>query len=677
MASQTPIRILLVEGAQGVVSRLLAEQSEFEIVQAERLPVAVRLVSENRLAGKTFDLLLIDIVTAAAALDPLDEGLDAFRLARALLPGIPIVTVGKNPLGNIADTLILEGALACLPREQLKVDQLIATLRQSVIRSQSEKRRFHMLFDSAPIGILLAVGRRVVMANPYALSSLGFVESELFPLSVLELFPEESQSLIEKSLDACGRGETLEGNFITDLHRHDESIFRCRVTVKSALLNDAPAVAIYLAPLNYSPWIEKPSVTPSTNKSGTQEISSSVTSSAGNASNANESLSAEQLAKFQKMQALGRLAGGVAHDFNNLLTAINGYSEHLLGIADESGPYAPGLKAIRRAGETASEISRRLHSFSYSENLISLPLKVDEALQKLQPKIISLLGPHIELRMNLNAELKTAKMDENQFEQIIVNLCTNAVEAMPHGGILTLNSELCAHTSRKSFTHLASSAKNHIVVSVEDTGTGMLPTAIDSLCEPFFSTKRGGRGKGLGLATVYGILNQWNGGISVTSIPGQGTRMQIFFADDSKPPMSDALKHSVWERKNKAESILIVDDDESLRDMLRTVLERFGYSIRDAQSAHDALELMEQNPDSVQLVITDIMLRGMGGLELSQKLNVIKSALPIIFISGHPLDSLAEQGIAIAPDTFLEKPFTPTQLAAKVRSMLNFSKHPQ
>ena len=671
MTSQTPIRILLVEGAQGVVSRLLAEQSEFELVHAERLPVAVRLVSENRLAGKPFDLLLIDIVTAAAALDPLDEGLDAFRLARALLPGIPIVTLGKNPLGNIADTLILEGALACLPREQLKLDQLTATLRQSVIRSHAENRRFHMLFDSAPIGILLAVGRRIVMANPYALSSLGFDEAELFPLSVLELFPQESQSLIEKSLDACGRGETLEGNFITDLHRHDESIFRCRVSVKSALLNDAPAVAIYLAPLNYSPWIENPSVTPSTKKNGSQIISSSVTSSA------NESLSTEQLAKIQKMQALGRLAGGVAHDFNNLLTAINGYSEHLLGITDDSSPYASGLKSIRRAGETASDISRRLHSFSYSENLVSLPLKVNETLQKLQPKITSLLGPHIELRMKLGAELNTAKMDEKQFDQIILNLCTNAIEAMPHGGILSLSSELSAHTSGKSFTHLASSAKNHIAVSVEDTGTGMLPSAIESLCEPFYSTKRGGRGKGLGLATVYGILNQWNGGISVTSIPGQGTRMQIFFADDSKAPFDDSLKNSVWERKNKAESILIVDDDESLRDMLRTVLERFGYSIQEAQSAHDAIELMEQNPDSVQLVITDIMLRGMGGLELSQKLNVIKSALPLIFISGHPLDSLKDQGIAIAPDTFLEKPFTPTQLAAKVRTVLNFSYRPQ
>ena len=628
MDKKIPLRILLVESGQDLAAAMLAGQDNFEIIRAERLTAAVRYFGEQHSMGRPCDILVLDLTTSAAAVNPLDQGLDAFRLARALFPGTAIVTLGSRADGDIVEEMISEGAEACLKKEGLEAKNLIATLKQSVLRNRAEMRRFRSLFDSAPIGIILAVGRRVVMANPDALATLGRSQEDLIPLSVLDLFPIKSRATLEKALDANGKGEIPEASFDADLARVDGTVLPCRVFVKGALLNNAPAVALYLAPLDKTLQRSDP--------------------------------------KHGKMEALERMAGGVAHDFNNLLTTINGYSEYLLTLAGESGPMVKGLNAIRSAGEIAADLTRRLISFSGNGETEDSWLPVDEAIRQLTPRLQAMMGERIQIVFFLGAGDSMARLKPSQFDQILINLSTNAKEAMPKVGVLRITTRLVERSAPEEYTHLASKPGCHIVIDVEDTGIGMDSKVMECLFEPFFTTKSGGRGTGLGLATVYGILNQTGGGISVSSTQGHGTRFRVHLFS------SPIQKVSTWEEgKGSGESILVVDDDSSLRDMLKTVLQRYGYSVMEAKTSEEAFELVKFSPGGVDLVLSDIMLHGEGGHELGKKLKKINPSQKMIFISGYSLESLEDRDIFIPADTFLEKPFTPSQLAAKVRTLLD------
>jgi two-component system cell cycle sensor histidine kinase/response regulator CckA len=680
MPIRFPIRILLVEDRNGKAGSLLAGKPEFEIRVADKLATAVRSASEAQAAGLAPDILLLDIGDvdaesfSADAMDVAGVGTDPFRMARALLPGIPIVTLSNHVEDSISEAMIAEGAQACLAKDGLDGRSLADALKQAVMRSRSESRRFRMLFDSAPIGILLAVGRRVVMANPSALATLGLTEEELAPLSVLDLFPASSRSVLGKALDAPGAGSASvpETSFAVELERRDGTFLRCRIFVKGALLNDAPAVALYLAPFTAA---ETTSVETAAAETATGEAPSDRGHSR----------------QSRKMDALGRLAGGVAHDFNNLLTAINGYSEHLLTLTGNEGPLASGLTAIRNAGDAAASLTRRLLTFSRADHTEEAALRVDEAIREMVPMLRGLLGGNVDLRLAPGAEGESARIEPKQFEQIILGLCANAKDAMPAGGILKITTEASGPDADESYTHLAAAPGPHVVITVEDTGTGMLPETLECLFEPFYTTKRGGRGTGLGLATVYGVISKAGGGISVRSAPGRGSSFRIHLpaaaalapagtngamgaVPGASTASSDAPTHrsaaSSWRQDGNHESILVVEDDSGLREMLRIVLERSGYSVLEAMSASDALDMLELNSEGADLVVTDMMLRGESGLDLAESLHAIRPGLPILFISGHPLETLADRGLKVPADAFLEKPFPPSLLADKVRALL-------
>jgi signal transduction histidine kinase/CheY-like chemotaxis protein len=654
-----PLRILLIEGPEPIAGPLLAASPGFELVRVERISSAGRLFETSISEGQAFDILLLDLTTSAATLNPQDEGLDAFRLARALLPGIAIVTLGSSARGNIVDTLISEGAQACLEKSGLNGEILAAHMEQAVLRNHAESRRFRALFDSAPIGILLAVGRRIVMANPEALITLGKSEKDLGSLSVLDLFPTDSRTTLEKALDTHEGLEIQEAAFDASFSRIEGNPQPCRVYVKGALLNNAPAVALYLAPLAGAKLyqdLEKPKI---------------------------------QFQNKEKMAALARLAGGAAHDFNNLLTAINGYSEHLLTLAGDSEPLNKGLKAICRAGDAAVELTRRMLSFSATEPVEAKPIVIDEALSSMANHLEKMVGPEIDFVMKLQVPDHSANWPIEKLDQVMVILCMNAKEAMPQGGTLTLSSLAIndngfSPDSKTIYTHLEARLKPGMVITVEDTGHGMDEEILRCLGEPFFSTKQGGRGTGLGLASVYGILKQLGGGLSIESHPEAGSRIQLYFpAQPSINPRADQKEDQKMEsnsRPNPAsplkgfgngETVLVVDDDSSIREMLLAVLGRFGYKTLEATSAYEALEFIEQEPNGVDLVLTDVLLHGEGGHELGEKIQLIKPGLQTVYISGHSLESLEDLGIKIPAAVFLEKPFTPVQLANKVKTILD------
>ncbi|HKP98497.1 MAG TPA: response regulator [Fibrobacteria bacterium] len=638
------LNVLLIEGRSGIARALLSAQPGFTLLHADRLSKAGTLAAQAAPGG--ISAVLIDLSL------PEIQGLEAYRGAAALLPGVPVVALHRESESALADTVISEGAQACLDKHGLDGGALAQALRQAVLRSRAEARRFRALFDSAPIGILLAAGRRVIMANPAALEILGRAESDFARQSVLDFFPGSSRPLLEKALDA-GVGEIPEMRFSADLNRPGGAYIRCRVFVTGAVLNDAPAVALYLASL---------------------EEKESAPSAAGESAESAMLTDREHLRQSRKMEALGRLAGGVAHDFNNLLTAINGYSEHLLTLPGAEGPIASGLKAIRRAGETAAAMTRGLMSFSRSEGSEARPVRVDGAIREMEPMLQRLIGAQIELLVKPDAGKAAVRMEPGQLEQVVLNLCVNARDAMSGGGVLTLTTQVVEVGASDAFTHLASGTGPHICITVEDTGTGMGPETLECLFEPFYTTKRGGRGTGLGLATVYGIVSQAGGGISVTSIPGEGSRFRIFLARDAaaeaEAPEIPAAEPA-WRSQPNRETVLVVEDEPSLREMIVTILSRYGFAVREAASAAEAMDVVEERPETVDLVVTDVMLRGEGGHEMAESLQQIKPGLRTVFISGHSLDSLSDRGIVVPADAFLEKPFSPAQLAAKVRAVLD------
>jgi two-component system cell cycle sensor histidine kinase/response regulator CckA len=640
------LSLLLIENRGGIARALLSSQPGFTVVHADRLSKASALCAQAEPGA--FQVILVDLSL------PESKGIESFRRASALLPGAPLVALNQGQDPDLAETAIAEGAQACLNKDGLDGGSLAQALRQAVLRHRAEARRYRALFDSAPIGILLAAGRRVAMANPAGLEIVGRSEAELSQSSILDLFPEGVRPLLEKALDAVD-GEIPQARFSVDLDRPNAPSLRCQVFVTGAMLNNAPAVALYLA----------------AQEAGVGERPRDA--------GMDEAFPAEHLRQSRKMDALGRLAGGVAHDFNNLLTAINGYSEHLLTLPGVEGALASGLKAIRRAGDTAAAMTRSLMSFGHTEGGESRSVRVDAAIADMAPVLKRLVGDAIEFRIDLEADDASVRLDPGQMEQLVLNLCVNARDAMPDGGVLTLTTavEDVAADDGASFSHLAPALGGHIVITVQDNGIGMGPETLECLFEPFYSTKRGGRGSGLGLATVYGIVSHAGGGISVASVPGQGSRFRIYLAceqvaeGNGGPVASAPTAEKGWKPQPNRETILVVEDEPSLREMILAILERYGFALLEAASAGEAMEIVAENAEAVDLVVTDVMLRGDSGYELAESLQEIKPGLRTVFISGHSLESLADRDIIIPADAFLEKPFSPAQLAAKVRSVLD------
>lgn len=636
MSGSADLRFLLIEKSPGIARGLLSTHSGLEIVSAEKW-----LAAEKSAAVGAFDAICIDLGFEDV------PAMDTFRRAAALMPGVPLVALLPGGDETISDAVLAEGAQACLPCEGLDSAILAREMRHAVVRERAGTRRFRSLFDAAPVGILLAAGRRVGMANPAALTLLGRSEAELASLSVLDIFPEGATDMLACALDAEPGGIPLLG-FPARLGKPGTALTECRVSVAGSMLNGAPAVVLFLVPTDDRTAIAED----------------------------------RQARRTDKMKALSRLAGGMAHDFNNLLTAIIGYSDHLLTLNGSQGSLATGLKAIRRAGESAASMTRNLMDFSRSEGQEGLAVRVDEAIQGMFPMLRSLLGPRISINLKLGAGDSAIRLEPGQLEKMVVNLCVNARDAMEEGGALSLTTGIVESVDGTEFTHMAARCDGpYVVIGVEDTGSGMDAETLECLFEPFFSTKRGGRGTGLGLSDVYGIVLQSGGGLSVVSEPGKGSRFHIHFALAAVSVVSTATPARVPAPAEGAppsgrETVLVVEDEPSLREMLMAILQRYGFNLISAMSAEEALDRIKAGTDSVDLVVTDVMLRGgEGGHELAASLQSLKPGLRTIFISGHSLESLAERGILLPADAFLEKPFTPAQLAVLVRSVLDASRN--
>jgi len=378
-----------------------------------------------------------------------------------------------------------------------------------------------------------------------------------------------------------------------------------------------------------------------------------------------------QFRQAQKMEAVGRLAGGVAHDFNNLLMVIGGYTEVLLERTESENPLFPKIQAIHQATERATSVTQQLLAFSRKQILELKVVDVNAIVTDMERLLRPLIGEDVELQTRLARDLGRTRADAGQVEQVLMNLVVNSRDAMPNGGRITIqtaNVTLDKDELRRDYSYIQPGS--YVMLSVSDNGHGMDRETQARIFEPFFTTKEKGKGTGLGLSTVYGIIKQSGGYVLVQSEAGQGTTFRIYLprVEEATPP----ARHLPLplELNGGSETVLLVEDEGSVRELVRETLETKGYRVLEAENGEAALRITNQHSDPIDILITDVVMPGMSGRELSTRMRTSHPQTKVLYLSGYTEDAIVHEGVLAPGTAFLQKPFTLHALARKVREIL-------
>lgn len=376
----------------------------------------------------------------------------------------------------------------------------------------------------------------------------------------------------------------------------------------------------------------------------------------------------KQLLQAQKMESLGQLASGIAHDFNNVLTGILGYSDLGLSKVNPAHPLYPNLFTIRQLAERAAGITRQLLAFARRQAIEPVDLNLNTVISDLLKLISATLTEDIRIDFNPDPALKTVHADIAQIEQVLMNLWVNARDAMPEGGTLAIETKniLLKEADCRALPNARPGP--HALLIVTDTGIGMDEKIQEQLFEPFFTTKRPGKGTGLGLSLVYGIVRQHQGTIQVQSAPGKGTSFKIYLPSSEKAAASQPVSHSPPPKGSG--TLLVVEDDPAVRNLIKLVLNEYGYTVLVADNVHEGVRLFQAHSDAITLVISDIIMPEKSGKEFLKKIRERTQTVPFLFISGH-FNHLEDPDLSMRQAIhLLEKPFSPPELAAKVDAIL-------
>jgi PAS domain S-box-containing protein len=379
----------------------------------------------------------------------------------------------------------------------------------------------------------------------------------------------------------------------------------------------------------------------------------------------------ERLRLSQKMEAVGRLAGGIAHDFNNLLLVITGHCALLMESLLPGDPIRRDIDEIRKAGERAVSLTRQLLAFSRRQILQPKIINLNNVVTDLEKMLRRLISRDIELLTTLEPALGRVKADPGQIEQVIMNLVINARDAMPDGGTLTIETANVEVDENYARRHVDVKAGSYVMLAVNDTGTGMDAETQTRIFEPFFTTKEPGRGTGLGLATVYGIVQQSNGHIVIESKVEHGTSFRVCLPQVRPAEGPDKVAEPLPEPRWGLETVLIVEDEEGVKRVARRFLENRGYTVMEAASGEEALRLCQEYTKSIHLLLTDVVMPGMNGRQLAERLTGLYPEMKVIYMSGYSDETVGRHGV-FGPDMILlQKPFTPVALVSKVREALD------
>ncbi len=378
-----------------------------------------------------------------------------------------------------------------------------------------------------------------------------------------------------------------------------------------------------------------------------------------------------QLRMAQKMEAVGRLSGGIAHDFNNLLGVIIGYSQVLKRTLPPGSAFLEHAEEIEKAGQRAASLTRQLLAFSRQQVLAPAVLNLNSLISEMEKMLPRLIGEDIEIVIALDPAIGRVKADHGQLEQVVMNLAVNARDAMPDGGKVVITTANAVLDETWTRSHPGSKAGDFVMLSVADTGTGIDSETLAHIFEPFFTTKERGKGTGLGLATVYGVVKQSGGYVWVESALGKGTAFQIYLPRIEELVSVPEPVAPIVEAFRGAETILLVEDADALRKLTHMLLEQHGYHVLVAANGAAALQLVEQKPERIDLLLTDVIMPGLNGRALAERLEILQPSLKVLYMSGYTDDAIVNHGVLESGTQLLHKPFSEESLIRKVREVLD------
>ncbi|MFQ5788959.1 MAG: response regulator [Acidobacteriota bacterium] len=557
--------------------------------------------------------------------------------------------------------LLFQGERLCVTSDKEQILDYLVSAFEDLLearRKEQERKRaeetlresdmkFRVVMQSAVEAIILVdASTNIISWNKGAQTIFGYAEEEVLGKPVTLLIPERYRE------------------------RHTRGVRRSRSTGESPIIGKTVELdgrrrdgSEFPLELSLGAW-----------KTGEENFYCGVIRDITARKRTEEALRAsqEQLRQSQKMEAIGRLAGGVAHDFNNMLTAIRGYSELVLGSLDPEDPRSRDLNEIRRAAKRASSLTRQLLAFSRRQVLELKVLDLNRVVADVEKMLRRLIGENIDLVSKLEPALGHIKADRGQVEQILMNLVVNARDAMPEGGKLTIETKNIHLDDYPDGRGLDMQPGPHVMLAVSDTGVGMDKETLARVFEPFFTTKEKDKGTGLGLSTVYGIVKQSSGHISVYSKPGRGTRFEIYLPRVEEEIIESAeFERPTAAQSQGSETILLVEDEKAVRELGRRILERNGYRMLEASNGIEALEVCKEHAGPIHLVLTDLVMPEMGGRELVEHLAVLRPETKVLYLSGYTGDTVLQQNMLTPGAAFLQKPFTVKTLSSKVREVLD------
>ena len=496
--------------------------------------------------------------------------------------------------------------------------------------------RYRSLVQSAVYGLYRSsVEGKFLDVNPALISMLAYDSAEevlaLDPKKDIFLNPEE-QSRLMKEFRRNGRLDSIEGQW----RRKDGSPITVRLSGRAVTGIAEPEEVLEI-------------------------IAEDVTE---------RRVLEDQFRQAQKMEAVGRLAGGVAHDFNNLLMVIGGYTEVLLEQMEPTSTMYQKALAVQQAADRATTLTRQLLAFSRKQLLELKVVDVNAIVSDMERLLRPLIGENIELTTKLSTGLGRTRADAGQLEQVIMNLVVNAKDAMPDGGKITIHTANVTLDGALRREHTFIHPGSYVLISVTDTGLGMDKETQSRIFEPFFTTKEKGKGTGLGLSTVYGIVKQSGGYVFAQSEVGQGTTFRIYLpqVEDAADTIGPAKTAST--ETGGSETVLLVEDEESVRQLVRETLESKGYTVMEAENGEEGLKIAESHNGPIHMMITDVVMPGISGRELAKRLMQVRPETKVLYLSGYTEDAIVHQGVLETGTAFLQKPFTLQTLSRKVREVL-------
>ncbi len=377
-----------------------------------------------------------------------------------------------------------------------------------------------------------------------------------------------------------------------------------------------------------------------------------------------------QLTQAHKMESVGRLAGGVAHDFNNMLQAILGHADLVLQDLPPGSPFHENLSEIRNCAQRSADLTRQLLAFARKQTIVPKVLDLNETIEGLLRMLRRLIGEHIYLAWKPGRQLWPVRLDPSQVDQILANLCVNARDAIADVGQITLETDNATFDAGQSSPHPGFTPGDYVMLAVSDNGCGMDAETLSHLFEPFFTTKEIGKGTGLGLATVYGAVKQNNGFVKVESEPGRGTTFKIYLPRHAVKAAKEIAGRQALAAARGSETILLVEDEPVILNLMQQVLEQLGYTVLAADTPGKAIRLATEHPGQIDLLLTDVVMPEMNGRDLARNILALHPNIKRLFSSGYTADVIAHQGVLDSGIHFIQKPFSPYSLGAKVREVL-------